>query len=873
MIKFSNFSFTYKGQKNPVLKNINLEIEDGEKVLICGPSGSGKSTIGNCINGLIPHVYNGKHEGEVDICGLSIFEHEIYDISKKVGTVLQDTDAQFVGVSVEEDIAFALENVCTTQEKMKESVNKVSSLVSMTDFLTSAPQALSGGQKQRVSLAGVMVEQSQVLLFDEPLANLDPATGNLAIDLIDQMNKAYNKTIIIIEHRLEDVLYRNIDRVVLIDKGEIIYNGEVNPLLQSSLLIEQGIREPLYISALKKAKVDFSKVDVSSLQSFKATEFASQIKTWLKGVPVKAEMPEQKVLFELKKVNFAYDGITKVLNDVSFKIHEGEMVSLLGNNGAGKSTIASTLMGILTPDSGEVLYQGKCVNKDSIYQRAESVGYVMQNPNHMISQNLVFDEVAFGLRKYGVKEELITEIVMKMLVLCDLDKKAKWPISALSYGQKKRVTIASILVMKPKLLVLDEPTAGQDFYHYTRLMEFIAFLRAKLNLSILFVTHDMHLALEYTPRSIVLSQGKVLADDKTSVIFSNESLIKTANLNQTSLYKLGKEIGMEDIPSFINTFIVEEKKEKEDITSLVNIDYSLSQAHKSESIKKKKAVEEGKRKLKFGLSYIPLDSPIHNLSGVTKFLFLFLWVFMCFSTFDIRVLLFAALSSWILMKLSKIPFKVFKPFLILMIVLLFNNAFFIYLFSPTQGTIYMGSRTVILGPESAKYALTFETLWYLIIVTLKYFTIFPASLLFVSTTQPSEFASSLNKIGVSYRVSYAVSLALRYLPDVIADYTHILHAQMCRGVDVGKDAKLIERVKSIGSVLAPLIISSLDKIDIISNALILRGFGRMKKRTWYSAQKLKLNDYLMLSFVLILFAVALYFRFVKKIMFYIPFNL
>lgn len=870
MIAFSDFTFTYKGQKRPTLKHLDFKIYDGEKVLLCGPSGCGKSTIGNCINGLIPNAFPGKAEGKVSVCGVDVFEEDIHTISRKVGTVLQDTDGQFVGLTVAEDMAFALENMEHSQSEMFKEVDASAELVGMQDFLKQKPQELSGGQKQRVSLAGVLVEDTEVLLFDEPLANLDPATGLHAIELIDDIHKETGKTCIIIEHRIEDVLHCHVDRVILIEEGEIAFNGSVNELLQSGMLIKAGVREPLYLSALRKAGVDFSSCDVSSLDSFDISDFKDDILSWQSKNSYRTEdISQNKEILRFEGINFSYDGKREILKDVSFSLHEGEMISLLGNNGAGKSTIASLITGINTPDSGNIYLEGKRVNDVSIFDRSSVIGYVMQNPNHMISQTLVYDEVAFGLRKKGVKEDVVECAVKEVLSLCGLESKAKWPISALSYGQKKRVTIASILVMKPKLLILDEPTAGQDYYHYTRLMEFVRSLRSKLNLTMLFITHDMHLALEYTPRSLVLSSGSLIADDKTSVIFSSSDILKKAALAETSLFRAAKECSIEDIPYFIDSFIVAEDHKEE---GSVHLDYTL--VNNSDTGREKKRKKKGsgaEDKLRFGLSYIPVSSPVHRLSGVTKFLFLFIWVFICFTTFDIRILASLCLVSWFIMKLSRIPLKVFRPFIIAMLIIIFNNALFIFLFAPGQGTEYLMTRTVLLG--SGHYAITLETLWYLLVICFKYFTIFPVALLFVSTTDPSEFASSLNKIGLSYKISYSVALALRYLPDVINDYTNILHAQMCRGVDVSSNAKIKDRLKGIGAVMAPLIMSSFDKIDTVTNALVLRGFGRGKRRSWYSGKKLKAADYLTICTVILIFAFTLYMRFGRGVMFYFPFQL
>lgn len=871
MIEFSSFSFTYKGLKKPVLKNINLKIEDGEKVLILGPSGSGKSTLGNVINGLIPHAIEGKCEGSVTVEGLDVLKNDIYKINEKVGTVLQDTDSQFVGLTVSEDVAFALENMRKKKDEMEEKTMEALSLVSMQDYASSSPQDLSGGQKQRVSLAGVLVEENNVLLFDEPLANLDPATGKKTIRLIDEIHEKTGKTVIIIEHRLEDVLEMHIDRAVMIVSGEIVYNGSMNDLLKSSLLKENGIRYPLYLEAMNRARCALENECVESLSSINPSCYREKVKAWFEENREKEEKEERPVLLEVENISYSYDGIKNAVSDISFKIHEGEMLSILGNNGAGKSTLSSILMGIYKPDKGRILYRGKDITAYSISQKSSIIGYVMQNPNHMISQTKVFDEVAFGLRTRGVEEDDVKNTVSSVLTLCGLEKKANWPVSSLSYGQKKRVTIASILVMKPEVLILDEPTAGQDYHHYTMMMEFITALSKRLNLAIIFVTHDMHLALEYTPRSIVLSSSRLIKDDDTSAVFSDEDVLKRASLKETSLFSLAKNAGLDE-NAFIRAFIESEKKEREK-----NLFDRVPQIEIPDNIrvdrvkKKKKKYDEGERKIKFGLSYIPLESRIHSLSGLTKFIYIFFGAFVSFTTFDLRILSVMLVLSWTLVCLTKIPLKIFRPYLILMSVMTITNDIFIYLFSPNQGTIYMATRTVLLGPETFFYSLTLETLWYLLIVTCKYLILFPLALMFISTTHPGEFASSINRLGISYKISYATSLSLRYLPDVIKEYTHISNAQMARGVDLSSNVGPIKRAKGVASALAPLVMFSLDKIDTISNAMALRGFGRSRKRTWYSAKKLKAADWALIIFLFALWALALYMRFGMGIKFWKPF--
>ncbi|ANX02153.1 ABC transporter ATP-binding protein [Thermoclostridium stercorarium] len=560
IIEFTNFTFQYFTQAEPTLYDINLKIYPGEKILIVGPSGSGKSTLGHCINGLIPFAYKGEIKGTLKIKGLVAAEQNIFKLSKIVGTVLQDSDGQFVGLTVGEDIAFALENDNVPTEEMHEIVRRVATMVGMEKFLDSSPYELSGGQKQRTSLAGVMVDDVDVLLFDEPLANLDPATGKTAIEIIDDIHKKTKKTIIIIEHRLEDVLHRDVDRIIVINEGRIIADMSPDDLVSSSILSEIGIREPLYITALKYAGITVrSDMNPSNLDRLKMDTVAGRLKSWHKSIekPVKEE--ERPAILTVENLTYSYDGRRKALDNVSFTIREGEMVSIVGRNGAGKSTLSKVLCGFERQDSGNIYYYAEDIRDKSIKERAEIIGLVMQNPNQMISKAMIYDEVALGLRLRNVPEEEIKQRVEKVLEVCGLAPFIDWPVSALSYGQKKRVTIASILVLEPKIIILDEPTAGQDYYHYTEIMNFLEKLN-KMGVTIIMITHDMHLMLEYTPRAIVMSDGKILADAKASVVLTDPELIKEANLKETSLYFLAERADIEDKTAFVQSFIDYERE-------------------------------------------------------------------------------------------------------------------------------------------------------------------------------------------------------------------------------------------------------------------------------------------------------------------------
>ncbi len=566
IIEFKDYSFKYRSQVEPTLLDINLSIYPGEKVLIVGPSGSGKSTLAHCINGLVPFSFTGESTGSLKIEGQEPKELGLFGLSKLVGTVLQDTDGQFIGLTVAEDVAFSMENDCIAQDEMFERVDRVAKTVDITDLLDHAPNALSGGQKQRVSMAGVIVDDVDILLFDEPLANLDPATGKRAIDLIDRIHKKKNTTILIIEHRLEDALYRDVDRIIVVGEGRIVADVRPDALLSGSVLKEQGIREPLYITALKYAGCQINEADLPQhIESMNLAPYEDNVRNWFGKVKLNKKAPDGEPMLTIRDLSFAYTQGQPVLSHIDFSISRGEMVALVGKNGAGKSTLASLICGFMQPDEGAIYLNGEDLSGYSIKERGEKIGLVMQSPNQMISKPMIYDEVALGLRVRGVAEDEIKERVFETLKICGLYPYRNWPVSALSFGQKKRVTIASILVMNPEVLILDEPTAGQDFRHYTEIMEFLRRIHEKLGITIIMITHDMHLMLEYTDRAIVIADGKMLADDTPAHILTNEEISDRAYLKKTSLYDLALQCGIEDPTAFVECFIQYEREVGRDV--------------------------------------------------------------------------------------------------------------------------------------------------------------------------------------------------------------------------------------------------------------------------------------------------------------------
>ena len=556
IIKFEHFGFQYNAQAEPTLHDINLEIHAGEKILIAGPSGCGKSTLAHCINGLIPFVYKGEQTGSLTIRGKETREMNIFEISKVVGTVLQDLDGQFIGLSVAEDIAFALENDCVPKEEMVRRVRATAERVNIADHLDHAPDELSGGQKQRVSMAGIMVDDVSVFLFDEPLANLDPATGKAAIEIIDQIKNEARATVLIIEHRLEDVLWRDVDRILLMGEGRILADMTPDELLSGDLLADHGIREPLYLTALKYAGVPITPdMRPHSIRSLRLSEAQKErVRAWHRARTDGLANESRPPVLQARDVDFQYDNGLRALRGVSVDFHEGELMAIVGTNGAGKSTFSKVICGFEKPQRGSLMLDGEDMAPLSIKERADKIGYVMQNPNQMISKSIIFDEVAFGLRLRGMPEEEVTGKVEDTLRICGLYPMRHWPVSAVSYGQKKRVTIAAILALSPRILILDEPTAGQDFRHYTEIMEFLRALNDQ-GITIVMITHDMHLMLEYARRAVVFHEGQIIADDSSANILTNPEIIAKANLKETSLYDLALLCGIDQPSAFVQHFI------------------------------------------------------------------------------------------------------------------------------------------------------------------------------------------------------------------------------------------------------------------------------------------------------------------------------
>ncbi|MDT3767982.1 ABC transporter ATP-binding protein [Gleimia hominis] len=570
IIELENYSFTYREQSKPTLKDINLRVNAGEKIAIVGPSGCGKSTLLHALNGLIPHHYKGKHTGQIQVAGMDPNRASLVQVATHVGTVLQDSSNQFVSLTVAEYIAFSLENQAVAHADMLPRVQHAARTVDMEPYLDASPQDLSGGQKQRVAMAGVLVDDVDILLFDEPLAMLDPASGRQTIELIDRLHNQGGRTIVIVEHRIEDVLHRDVDRLILMDNGQIVADTTPDQLVASGLLEEHGIRPPLHVTALRYAGVDVdAAAHPANVRRMNLTETQKQaVREWVsdgnetRGETVAAQTPALR----LQHVHATYERSGEqadvvALEDVSVDIPHGAMVGIVGSNGAGKSTLARVVCGFIPLAGGTVSINGEDASNWSLTKRGQHVGFVLQEPGQMLSCPMIRDEVQLGLKARGITGSDAHRRVENALKTCGLWPYRSWPISALSHGQKKRVTIAAILAMEPSVLILDEPTAGQDFAHYTEFMDFLARVNQQ-GTTVILITHDMHLAVEYTDRVLVVSDGAIIADDHPSKVLTDETITKRADLVTTGLYELAKTCAVADPSQLVRRFIEVDRQKR-----------------------------------------------------------------------------------------------------------------------------------------------------------------------------------------------------------------------------------------------------------------------------------------------------------------------
>jgi energy-coupling factor transporter ATP-binding protein EcfA2 len=507
-----NLSFRYRDRQELAIEDISLSMEPGELLLVAGPSGCGKTTLARCINGLIPRSYKGEMTGSIQILDQDTSGLPLAKISQMIGTVLQDPERQILGTRVISEVAFGLENLGFSRPEIRERVAETMEYLGITDLSERETHNLSGGEKQKVALAGLLAMRPKMLLLDEPLASLDPASAQETMALLRQLVDE-GMTVLIVEHRVEDVLKIRPDRVMLMMDGVVTYLGLTDGL---------------------ESAVDYHEVKLPAKMTLKmaARDPAPQIEPiGLEGI---GEGTEPLVRFE--DVGFAYEEGVEVLHDVTLDIHRGDVIAVLGPNGAGKTTLVKHAIGLLKPGSGKVWVEGQETSELSVAEIANTLGYVFQSPSHMLFAPSVKEELAFGPKNLGHRPEVIEKEVMEAIEIVNLSGLEENPPLALSFGQQKRVTIAAILSMRSKILVMDEPTAGQDYKNYMDFMDSI--LQLPNFEAILFITHDIDMAVIYANRVLVVSEGTVVADGAPEEVLKDYDLLTKCRLVPTSLLDL-----------------------------------------------------------------------------------------------------------------------------------------------------------------------------------------------------------------------------------------------------------------------------------------------------------------------------------------------
>ncbi len=509
-LQVHHVSYRYRTRKEYAIRDITFDVQPGELILVAGASGCGKTTLMRTINGLIPRSYKGGElQGTIRILGQDPTPLKLAQISQMVGTVLQDPERQIVGAYVLNDVAFGLENLAVPRPEMLERVDRVLRYLGIDHLKERETFALSGGEKQKVAVAGTLVMEPDILVLDEPLANLDPTSVDEALALIRGLVDA-GKTVLLIEHRVEDVLSIHPDKALFLDRGEQVYYGDIPGFFQVVNPLDVKLPADVAVHRLKALDVP-------------------------PPPPRRKRRPGEDPLVVMEGVSFGYVPEQEVLHDIHFAVHPGDVIAILGPNGAGKTTLVRHLIGLEKPRSGRVLVEGRDTRDMSVAQIAHTVGFVFQNPSHMLFAPTVWEELAFGPRNLGFDEERVARNVERSLRIVDLEEYAHVSPLALSYGQQRRVGIGAILAMESKILVMDEPTAGQDYRHYTQFMDAIVQMPFE---AILFITHDLDLALRYANRVVLLADGRIVADGAPEDVLADEERLRRCRLRPTSLLRM-----------------------------------------------------------------------------------------------------------------------------------------------------------------------------------------------------------------------------------------------------------------------------------------------------------------------------------------------
>ena len=544
-------SYTYEGETLPVLRDVSLGVQEGEFVLILGPSGCGKSTLLQLLNGTIPHILKGRLQGEAAVCGRSVADTKVATFATEVGMVFQDPEAQIVNIRVRDEVCFGLENLCHPAEMILERQAEALTFVGLTEYGDRSIFDLSGGQKQRVSIAAVLAARPRLLVLDEPTANLDPAGMAEIFAVLERLNREAGTTIVMVEHRVDE-LADLVSRVVMMDRGAIVFDGPPRDAFSRRRSAVSEDAQSVPVSAWFPQAAEFAlalgeggSVAVTAanvpLNVREAVAFASDLVGGRAAPAVTAEIQpigRGGPLLRVEDLTFGYDRKRPTLQGISFSLQSGGIVALCGRNGSGKTTLARLLMRINQPPRGTVWLGGKDLAGLEPREIAAEVGYVFQNPDHQFVTDRVWDEVAYGLQVRGFSDLVVQDRVEEMLTIVDLQRYGDRSPFSLSLGERRRLSVATMLVLEPRLLVLDEPTIGQDHERAQQLMHLMSRLRQRYGTTVLMITHDVRLVAEWAERVLLLGQGRLLYDGPPHAMFADTALIGEAGLLPPPVFEI-----------------------------------------------------------------------------------------------------------------------------------------------------------------------------------------------------------------------------------------------------------------------------------------------------------------------------------------------
>jgi len=546
-VEVEEVTYTYPNAEEPALRGVTLTVEEGEFILLTGPSGCGKTTLCRCLNGLIPHFYSGEMRGEVRVLGLSTREHPPSELARYVGLIFQNPDNQIFSLTVEKEVAFGLENLGVERGEMRRRVDWALEVVGLTHLKHRLTNELSGGEKQRLAIASILAMRPRVIVLDEPTSFLDPRAAEHLFEILNLLNREYGMTIILIEHRV-DLAVRYVNRVVVMDRGLIIVDAPPREAFTSPKTRAVGVAVPRVLELserLMKRGIPLKRLPLTIEDLLEELQGRLRRGGGWGGGEVKAGAAEP--IIEVEDVSYIYPNGVKALEDINLRINRGEFVAIMGENGAGKTTLVKHFIGLLKPTEGRVIVDGVDTSQVTVASLARKVGLVFQNPDDQLFAESVEEEIAFALRNFGYSDDIVAKRVDWALHLLDIERYRDSSPFTLSGGERKRVALASVLAWDPEIVVLDEPTIGQDYAQKERLRHFLMQLRSQGKTTII-VTHDVEFVAECEPRVILMAEGRILSDGPARRVLSDVEALEKASITPPEVVRVLRGLSSYGVP-------------------------------------------------------------------------------------------------------------------------------------------------------------------------------------------------------------------------------------------------------------------------------------------------------------------------------------